>query len=727
MRIRGLISWLDTTLEHLATKRNIDKENRYFFNYLITGGSGAQFLMGIMLIIALSLSIGIVVQFCIVQLVYSFLITMAGMWVVRKIDYLLFLEKIGMLAIVIFYVARMGGILTSGGFIFIGLAPVLHTLIFRNYRWMLTLFALFSLSVSTLVFFDNQLPGKELITYNQNRTLFLLNLLAITSYIFIFALYAQTIYKNLERRETQHQKELNESKTRLYTNITHEFRTPLTVILGLADSLINDASGAIHEKVITIRRNGKRLLQLVDQMLNLSKIESGNLDVHNTHGDVIPFLSYIFQLQEYYAREKKLHFTFEAARDSVYMDFDPEKMTTIVSNLLSNAIKFTPQGGIVTMKVQAREQSLTLCVKDNGIGIPEAQQKKIFERFYQVDDKDTRKVGGAGIGLALTRELITLMNGSIRLVSTPGETTEFTVTLPITATSKKASVIHEYSHGDIAQGLDYDFETDDERHPTRHGDNPRVLIIEDNHDVVTYLKTCYQDQFSIDIAFDGKQGYDKALETIPDAIISDVMMPQMDGFTLCKKLKEDYRSSHIPIILLTAKADIASRIQGLEQGADAYIVKPFNQQELRVRINKLLELRRKLYHRYRSGEPLDQTTSSFIRREDEFFNKVTEHIKLNLHTETFDVQTLCQEMAMSKSQLYRKFKTLTDISAAKYIRRLRMERSRHLLLTTSMSISEICNQVGIKNLPTFSIIFKDEYGYSPSEYVNHINEKKEPV
>ncbi|TLX78364.1 response regulator [Labilibacter sediminis] len=721
MEINELITWLDRKLESFAKKRNIDNEKRYFFKYLVAGGSGALFLMVVMLIVAISLSITIIVQYCTVAIMYSFLIIISGIFFISKIDYLLFFEKLGMLAIIVFYVAQMGGLLTSGGFIFVGLAPVLHTLIFRNYKWMITVFAFFFLSVCALVLFDEQLPGKELITPNQNRFLFVLNLLAMTSYIFIFALYAQNIYKNMERRETLRQKELNESKTRLYTNITHEFRTPLTVILGLADSLINDTSESVHEKVNTISRNGKSLLQLVDQMLNLSKIESGNMEVNSTYGDILPFLRYIFQLQEYYAREKNLKFTFEAGSHSVYMYFDPEKITTIITNLLSNAIKFTHHGGEITMSAAASEKELTIQVKDNGIGIPEEQQKKIFERFYQVDDKDTRKAGGAGVGLALTKELIILLNGSIHLESTPGEMTQFTVKLPVFTAIKKASVVHEYSYEDTANTLGYDFEKEAETREVGREDKPKVLIIEDNQDVVAYLKTCYQNQFIIDIAFDGKQGYEKALETIPDAIISDIMMPEMDGFTLCNKLKEDYRSSHIPIILLTAKADIASRIKGLEQGADAYIVKPFNHQELLVRINKLLELRRKLYERYRSGEPLEKPTSPLIRREDHFFNKVTGHIKQNLHAENFDVHTLCEEMAMSKSQLYRKFKALTDMSAAKYIRKLRMERSRHLLLTTSMSITEICNQVGIKNLPTFSIIFKDEYGYSPREYANHMN------
>jgi DNA-binding response OmpR family regulator len=255
-------------------------------------------------------------------------------------------------------------------------------------------------------------------------------------------------------------------------------------------------------------------------------------------------------------------------------------------------------------------------------------------------------------------------------------------------------------------------------------DTRHLLIIEDNRDVVNFLRDCFNGRFLIDVAWDGKQGHQIALQNIPDLIISDIMMPELDGFSLCKKLKDDYRTSHIPIILLTAKADMPSRIQGIEQGADAYIVKPFNQQELLARINNLLDLRRKLYKRYSNGDPSGTTDHPLLKREDQFYKRVREHIIKNLHDENYNVQSLCEEMSMSKSQLYRKFKALTNLSAARFIRKLRMERARHLILTTSMNVTEISFEVGIKTLSTFSELFKEEFGHSPRDYVHHYQENQ---
>ena len=248
--------------------------------------------------------------------------------------------------------------------------------------------------------------------------------------------------------------------------------------------------------------------------------------------------------------------------------------------------------------------------------------------------------------------------------------------------------------------------------------NKRLLIIEDNPDVVGYLKACYQNHFSIHVAKDGKEGYELAVQEIPDIIISDVMMPEMDGFELCKKLKDDYRTSHIPIILLTAKADIPSRIEGLETGADAYIVKPFNQRELLVRMQKLLELRRKAFPQVQQRKQHGIFQDPVIQKEDLFFKKLNEIILKNLGDEFFNIQILCDEMAMSKSQLYRKFSALTNIPAAKYIRTLRMKKAKELLQTTSMNITEVGYEVGMKSVSVFSKLFKEEFGYSPTDFVH---------
>lgn len=708
-------------LANPSLNSNLDQLEKNMRKYYLWGQLGFLFFMLTYITGPVS-SIPILKAFGFTGVLY-WTITFLIFLFIKKIKYLLLATKLGMEAIVFYFVFHTGGILTCGGIILVGIAPVLYSLILRNHRWMIIVFSTYILSIATLLILNDQLPGKDIIPTEMNLSLYAITLVGITLYVFIFALYAQRFYTNMEQKETERQKEINEAKTRLYTNITHEFRTPLTVILGLADSLKTNSSETTHAKADTITRNGKTLLQLVDQMLDLSKLESGNLKVNKIHGNIVPFLRYIFQLQEYYAQEKDLDFSFNAESQSYELDFDPEKITTIVSNLLSNAIKFTPAGGKISMKVGTVGNYLSIEIIDNGIGITKEKQDKIFERFYQVDESDTRKVGGTGIGLALTKELVTLLNGTITLTSNPGNETVFTVKLPVTSLAKKVFTTSEFMDDESVDQHETVLPYPGNQDSWNSNGKRRLLIIEDNRDVVSYLQSCYQGSFSISIAVDGKSGYEMAIETIPDIIISDIMMPVMDGFSLCKKLKDDYRTSHIPIILLTAKADIPSRIQGLEQGADAYIVKPFNQQELMVRMNKLLELRRKLYQRYTNDDLFNLPSTPVTRREDQFMKKVTTNVQKHLNDENYDVHSLCEEMAMSKSQLYRKFKALTNMSAAKYIRKLRMQRARQLLLTTSLNITEVSYEVGMKTLSTFSEVFKDEFGQSPSEYQNHFNGK----
>jgi signal transduction histidine kinase/DNA-binding response OmpR family regulator len=721
MRISQIPGIINQKLEDISIVGNGDLSVTSFKKYHFVGIAASTFLVATLLLIAWLMSIYIIVSYCLsLILLYSF--GLSAIVLFKKTDYLLFFQKIGTLLITVFFVSQSGGLLNSGGIILIGLAPIIYSLIFEKIKWMILINALFVISVVLLFIFDSQLPGKELITAKQNLILFMINLPVISSCIFVFALYTLKLNTNLEKKEVLRQKEIHEAKTRLFTNITHEFRTPLTVIMGVADSFKNKSTPDIHAKADTIIRNGKSLLQLVDQMLDLSKIESGNIKVNMTYGNIIPLLQYIFQLQEYYAQEKNLEFNFIAESQSYELDFDPEKITTVVSNLLNNAIKFTPPGGVISMGVKVMNENLCIEIKDNGVGIENDKLEKVFDRFYQIDDKDTRKSGGVGIGLAITKELINLMNGSMELHSTPGKETLFIVRLPFANSQKNKAIERDQDCGKIFEQKPLNTAFEDQVMGSKD-DIQRLLIIEDNKDVISYLEACYSNQFMVDIAFNGQQGYDKAIKLIPDLIISDIMMPEMNGFTLCKKLKDDYRTSHIPIILLTAKADVPSRIQGLEQGADAFITKPFNQEELLARINNLLELRKKLYRRYSNEGVYENPGDSKFLREDQFIKCVRDTIVRNLHNEAYNVHFLCDEMAMSKSQFYRKFKALTNMSAAKYIRKLRMERAKHLLLTTSMNISEISYEVGIKTPSTFSELFKDEYGYCPRDFVNYNLEK----
>lgn len=705
---------LDALLERVIGNQQLSPSEELSKKYMLTQGVVAITGLLIFLIVAWFIKAKMLAEFSLVYIPFmvfaSYLFLKA-----MKMGRLIFTFKIAMILISSIYIVRMGGLFTSGGLFLLSVQAVTSTVILRDLRRILTVSLVFIVVMILLIVLEPSFPTRFTLTTRQNHIAFAMNAIVITAYIFFFSLYAVNLNAKAEQRETQRQKELNDAKTRLYTNITHEFRTPLTVILGLADTVKSGQSNSIEAKMDTIIKNGKSLLQLVDQMLDLSKLESGKITVNKIYSNIIPFLKYVFQLQEFYAEEKRINFSFFSQSQSYELDFDPEKTAAIISNLLSNAIKFTAEGGNITLKVHSVSQSLIIEIRDDGTGIPAEKMEKIFDRFYQVDSENTRKNGGAGIGLALTRELVNLLNGTISVKSIPGVETVFIVRLPMThqLRNENNKSIQECAKSEVTSAIP----VHQQRNTITNG-HPQLLIIEDNVDVVAYLEACYQNDFSIIIANDGLEGHRLALEYIPDIIISDVMMPGMDGFELCKKLKDDYRTSHIPIILLTAKADIPSRITGLEQGADAYVVKPFNQQELLVRMQKLLELRRKLFKRYNNGNGLEFSTDPVVQKEDKFFERLNESIRKNLGDENYDIQKLCGDMAMSKSQLYRKFKALTNDSAARYIRSQRLKKAKELLQTTDMNITEVAYEVGMKSLSTFSQLFKDEFGESPREFLS---------
>ncbi|TNE68062.1 MAG: response regulator, partial [Bacteroidetes bacterium] len=418
----------------------------------------------------------------------------------------------------------------------------------------------------------------------------------------IFWLYRFQLNRKLAKAEALRLQELDQAKTRLYTNITHEFRTPLTVILGMEEQLRKKNGDWLEEGLRLIRRNGEQLLRLVNQLLDLSRVEAGHLPLRMVQGDIVAYLRYLAESFHSYAESKDIRLHVLSTVEVLSMDHDPEKMQHIISNLLSNAIKFTPAGGDIYLQIGIEKGEIPgsegVCViriKDTGIGIPIEQLPHIFDRFYQVDDSYTRSREGAGVGLALVRELVRLMQGSIDVKSEPGKGTEFHIRLPITHTAApETEMARRDTPAAVLSTLVLPEENADKQVLSEPGDRNTVLLVEDNPDVISYLATVLDQHYQVETAQDGQEGIEKALELIPDIIVSDVMMPRKDGFELCETLKADERTSHIPIILLTAKTDQPSKIEGLAYGADAYLAKPFNQEELLVRLEKLIELRHRL-------------------------------------------------------------------------------------------------------------------------------------
>ena len=541
---------------------------------------------------------------------------------------------------------------------------------------------------------------------------------------------------NFEQLEAKRMKELDTIKTQLYTNITHEFRTPLTVILGMAQHIMNRPEENSTNSMNMIIRNGQSLLNLVNEMLDLSKLEMGKMSLQRVNSDIINFLRYVVESFHSLAEssEKGLHFLTDI--DSLHVAYDPEKVRQVVTNLLANALKFTPEKGNIYFSVsketvlhQEPMLSLVIKVKDTGIGIPEDQLQNIFHRFYQLDNSHTRKAAGTGIGLALTKELVKLMQGEIIAKSPPpgaSKGSEFTVILPmmevpVLEETVAIPVVEETYQPKIKDAIHGILTANDKQNKGK----PWILLIEDNADVAAYTASCLTD-CQLVFGKDGREGFELATEIIPDLIITDVMMPFVDGFQLCHQLRNHENTSHIPIIMLTAKADIDSKIEGLQQGADVYLQKPFHREELLVRIKNLMDLRKNLQQYYLKKSGLNNYTLPSViipetkavenKAEDVFVRKIREVIEANLTDANFTVEQLCKLLFISHSQLHRKLEATTSFSPNKFIRLIRLKKAKELLLNPSNSIATIAYDCGYNDPGYFARVFKQDYGLTPKEW-----------
>lgn len=539
-----------------------------------------------------------------------------------------------------------------------------------------------------------------------------------------------------EARERERLNEMDAFKSRFFTNITHEFRTPLTVVLGITGQLQSqlqtwakdDAQQGVSGKLSLIKRNGENLLRLINQILDLAKLESNALKMNYVKGDVLAFLRYIAESMHSMANAQNIMLRVESAPGllgQVIMDYDPEYLSHIVQNLLSNAIKFTPSGGRVMLRLavepeEAGKASALLTVADTGVGIAQADLPFVFDRFFQARNQEHSKSGGAGIGLALTKELVRTMGGEISVESHEGRGTTFFVRLPITQNAQASDQSMVLAPAPLPSTFPLKGRT---TAPTAHSDErPTVLVLEDNPDVVEYLTASLAPYYTLDFAYNGRAGIEKALETIPDLIISDVMMPEKDGFEVCDTLKRDEKSSHIPIVMLTARADVESRLAGLRRGADAYLAKPFLEEELLIVTENLLELRRKLQSKYAksalgdvpTGENASKEVAGVEDVENVFLKKAIAHIAAKIDDAEFGNEELARKMLMSESQLHRKIKALTQQSLSIFIRSVRLRQGRTLLETTNLSISEVAYAVGYTDPAYFSRTFSAEFGFPPT-------------
>jgi signal transduction histidine kinase/DNA-binding response OmpR family regulator/streptogramin lyase len=523
-------------------------------------------------------------------------------------------------------------------------------------------------------------------------------------------------------------------KSRFFANISHEFRTPLTLILGPAEKIVSGTSENVKKDANIVLRNSHRLLQLINQLLQLSKLDSGKLNLGASEGNIVQFVKGIAFSFESLAESKDILLSVQSEKENIKLFFDKEKMGQILTNLFSNAFKFTPGGGTVIFSVEeANLQMVEIKIRDSGIGIAPEELPKLFDRFYQVKSSLSREYEGTGIGLALTKELVELHHGVIQVESKEAIAglnnsgwTEFTVKLPlgrdhltdeeIKNEEEKTSGYRNLNPEEIyVAGWKNAINQEDTIRESQE-EKTIILVVEDNADMREYIKESLDKNFIIQEAENGENGVNKALEIIPDLVLSDMMMPGMDGSELVRILKNDERTSHIPVIILTARAGQENKLDGLETGADEYLTKPFDSNELNVRIKNLISIRKKLQEKYsKTQKSLPETDGlKFSSIDEKFMQKVRQVIDKHISQEEFDITEFCSEVAMSRTQLHRKLKALTGQSASLYVRSVKLGKAKKMIDDKTGTISEIAYSLGFSSPAYFTRCFREEFGYPPS-------------
>lgn len=549
-----------------------------------------------------------------------------------------------------------------------------------------------------------------------------LSILFSIFYAYKKRLDAEALYK-LEKQSHEQEQELNNERLRFYTNITHELRTPLTLILGPLEDLQNNNSLSTKDaqKISVIHQSAIRLLNLINQILEFRKTETQNKKLCVSRVNIVTLIHEVGLKYKELNRKEDIDIRIEVEDENIPMYFDREIIQIILDNLISNALKYTERGSITIGIGRSCREGVNyteIRVSDTGYGIKPDALPHIFDRYYQEGGK--HQASGTGIGLSLVKNLVTLHEGEISVESLLNSGSTFRVSL-LTDNSYPNAL-----HADSPEP-EADLQAAEASNPEAgENDKPILLVVEDNPDICDYIAESFSDNFEVKTACNGKQGKECALKVIPDIIVSDIMMPVMDGNEMCRELKKDVRTSHIPIILLTAKDSLKDKEEGYSVGADSYLTKPFSASLLRSRIDNLLRSRRQLatYFNANAGIPAKSAiiAESLNKLDNEFIRKINELIEARLSSDKIDVNYLSDKMCMSSSTLYRKMKALTGLSTNEYVRKTKMKYAEQFLLEGKYSISEIAFKVGINNLFYFRQCFKEEFGTIPSEYLKKLKE-----
>lgn len=517
--------------------------------------------------------------------------------------------------------------------------------------------------------------------------------------------------------EVAKNEEINNMKFRFFTNVSHELRTPLTLIISPLEGMLKETTDELQSTRLQLMyRNAQRLLHLVNQLLDFRKGEMSTHQLSLSEGDIISYVHSVCNSFLLMADKKHIQFSFFSGIDTFSMAFDADKVGKIVMNLLSNAFKFTPEGGRVTVMIEhvtGTPDTLEIKIADTGIGISDVDKEHIFDRFYQADHKGVEETTGNGIGLSLVRDFVTLHEGEVKVFDNIGTGSVFVIQFPVKHVETQVQLPEETG---MSVGDEEDREMKEEvREETGRKDSPLLLVVDDNEDFRIFMRYSLELQYRVKLAVNGNEAWEMMQEELPDLVISDVMMPQMDGNELCRLIKQDKRTAHIPVILLTARQNTEAKLEGLQTGADDYVTKPFNMTILVLRIRKLIELSR--YHRVTQGM-IDPAPSEIVitSLDEKLIEKAIKYVEDNMSRTELSVEELSRELGMSRVHLYKKLLQITGKTPIEFIRVIRLKRAAQLLRESQLHVSEVAFEVGFNNPKYFSRYFKDEFGVLPSVY-----------
>ncbi len=580
-------------------------------------------------------------------------------------------------------------------------------------------FILSGLLVSALIYYAGAFDWIHL----RNSTFWGILFLELATILQLLSFSLSLSYKGLEtERDRIRLQELDRLRSRFFANISHEFRTPLTLIMGPLRQLkatVNHSAG--RKQLITAETYAQKLHRMVDQILELTKLEAGKLHLNKVVFDLVALAKMVTYSFQSITDEEKIELRFESTEEEIMVFWDREKTEQILLNLIGNAVKYNRSGGEVSVTLKkGKYDRVLLEVEDSGLGISKEALPHIFQLYYQGNKNDyTSSRSSSGIGLALTKELVELQQGTIRAESEEEKGSIFRVEIPLEPVPDQKASSGKTTESTITDRPQKSVVN----RPVEQGQKPLVLIVEDHQDIRAYIQSCLQEHFQLLLAQDGEMGLELASRHVPDLVITDVMMPKMDGFALTHALKEETVTSHIPVIILTGKSSRASLLEGLRKQADEYLTKPFDAEELLLRVHNLLENRKKWIARYHHKGSEVEEFSPLPSMEAVFLEKVEGFVASNLGNDDYSVEKLGRDLRMDRTQLFRKLKAITGQNPSQFIRVFRLEKARELLQNRTATVAEIAFEVGFSNTSYFSRSFKSHFGKTPGEVMKEFNKR----